>query len=105
MNKLVIVSIVLFLGFERFAYSQMSVSSDAPFLNLNPESPHSAEFVSSSFFGNGLFVQFSKDRFNQLDRFGESLQLSVQQFNNLQDERLKAAIIRSLHSNSSWQQR
>ena len=32
-------------------------------------------------------------------------QLTYEQFQNLQDERLKAAIIRSLSSNSSWQQR
>jgi hypothetical protein len=32
-------------------------------------------------------------------------QLTYEQFQNLQDERLKAAIIRSLNSNSSWQQR
>jgi hypothetical protein len=34
-----------------------------------------------------------------------STQLTYEQLNNLQDERLKAAIIRSLNSNSSWQQR
>ena len=34
-----------------------------------------------------------------------STQLTYEQLQNLQDERLKAAIIRSLNSNSSWQQR
>lgn len=100
MTKLV--TIVSFLSMFIF---QLAVADRCQVVDDNFDFGGTRGVTNISAYLNGPSIVIIANDGSGLEQANFSGQLTYEQFNSLQDERLKAAIIRSLNSNSSWQQR